>query len=156
MTVGRRCRSLGRQTQRMNGSGPGVVHQLTGVVVMATNQPGSNAPPLQNSYLYSSLTPSVPSTNPSWPLPPLHRYPPLFSRSIALGFCTLNSFPWFIPRGVVTTSRVLGWDRGDRSAMFCCKFSRELVRKSFGIDSDFCGGAPSVGLNFFDANVWGT
>lgn len=43
-TVGRQCRSLGRRSQGMNGSGPGVVHQLTGVVVMTTNQPSSPTP----------------------------------------------------------------------------------------------------------------
>lgn len=91
-----RCRSLGRRSQRMNGSGPGVVHQLTGVVVMATNQPGSNAPPLQNSYVQFSPSTPVSSSVLSFSLslfpwsgsiaPPLS-----ILQSITLGFSAFNS-----------------------------------------------------------------
>lgn len=53
------------EAKRMNGSGPGVVHSWLGLLSwQPTNQPGSNAPPLQNSYIqFTSLT-SSPFFNP--------------------------------------------------------------------------------------------
>lgn len=71
----------------------GVVHQLTGVVVMATNQPGSNAPPLQNSCIYIYIyTHEAPSLYPPTPTPAP-------SRSIALRFSTFNSVPGVVSGG---------------------------------------------------------
>lgn len=40
------------EAKRMNGSGPGVDHQLTGVVVMATNQPTREQRPTPTKFIH--------------------------------------------------------------------------------------------------------
>lgn len=75
----------------MNGSGPGVVHQLTGVVVMATTNPGAMPHPYK-IHTYSSPTPQ--SFRP--PLPHAISFPLAFSSIlIALSLSILTWIHYF-------------------------------------------------------------